>query len=76
MSVVNPYIDYEEDDEAQKRVDDLMEKYFDKHFNSFEEFKEDLIKHIEAAQKDIEEGRYFTMEEVIEEFKEQYGIQI
>ena len=38
MSVVNPYIDYE-DDEAQKRVDDLMEKYYDKHYASFEEYK-------------------------------------
>lgn len=68
------YNEYDED-EAQKRVDDLLEKYYDKHYDSFEEFQKDLFEKIEKAHKDIEEGRCMPMEEMVAEFREKYEIQ-
>lgn len=76
MSTIEPCInlqDYDED-EAQRRVDELLEKYYDKHYDSFEEFQKDLFEKIEKAHKDIEEGRVIPMEIAVAEMRARYGI--
>lgn len=76
MSTIEPCInlqDYDED-EAQERVDELLEKYYDKHYDSFEEFQKDLFEKIEKAHKDIEEGRVIPMEIAVAEMRARYGI--
>ena len=40
----------------EERVDKLMSEEFDKHYNSFEEFKKDFCKKIDKALKEIEEA--------------------
>lgn len=57
----------------EERIERLIEKKFAKHFATMEEFKADLIKHIEQAEKDIKEGDYQTMEECCAELEEKYG---
>ena len=77
MSTIEPCInlqDYDED-EAQRRVDELLEKYYDKHYDSFEEFQKDLFEKIEKAHNDIEAGNGIPMEEIVAEIREKYGIQ-
>lgn len=56
----------------EERIDRLVAEHFDKHFNSLEEFKADLIYHLEKASKEIEEGKGIPMEEVIAEMEERY----
>lgn len=58
----------------EDRIERLVSEHFDKHYESFEEFKKDLNKKIERALKDVEEGRYQTMEEFCAEMEEEYDI--
>lgn len=58
---------------TEERVERLVSEHFDKHFATFEEFKTDLEKHLEQAEKDIKEGRYQTMEECCAELEAKYG---
>lgn len=59
---------------TEEEVDRLISEKFDKHFANFEEFREDLFKHIEKARKDIEEGKGVPMEQAMVEMEAKYGI--
>ncbi len=58
----------------EERIERLVSEHFDKQYASFEEFKKDLNKKIERALKDVEEGRYRTMDEFCAEMEEKYDI--
>ncbi|MCI8469940.1 MAG: type II toxin-antitoxin system Phd/YefM family antitoxin [Clostridia bacterium] len=58
----------------EERIERLVSEHFDKHYASFEEFKKDFNKKIEQALKDIEEGRYQTLNEFCAEMEEKYDI--
>ena len=58
---------------AEERVDRLISEKFDKHYASFEEFKADIIKNIEIAMKEIEEGKGIPMELAVAELEAEYG---
>lgn len=62
---------YTEDD---KRVDELLEKYYDKHYDSLEEFQKDVYEHIDRALKQVEEGKAIPMEIAVAQLKAKYGI--
>ena len=51
-----------------------MSQHFDKQYERFEEFKKDLNKKIEQALKDVEEGRYQTLDEFCKEMEEKYDL--
>lgn len=53
------------------------EKIYDKEWHMFfgsEEKRQQFLKRIAEAEKNIEEGKYYTAEEVEQYFKEKYGI--
>ncbi len=58
----------------EERIERLVSEHFDKQYASFEEFKKDFNKKIEQALKDIEEGRYQTLNEFCAEMEEKYDI--
>ena len=58
----------------EKRLNILIEEQFDKRYSDFEEFKKDILKNIELALKDIEEGKYMPMENALNEMEAKYGI--
>ena len=58
----------------EERIDRLLGEKFDKHYASFEEFREDIIKSIEIGMKEIEEGKGIPMEELVAEMEEKYHI--
>ena len=59
----------------EERVDRLISEHFDKHFETFEEFKADLFEKLDIATKEIEEGKVIPMEVAFKELGEKYGIQ-
>lgn len=59
----------------EERIERLVSEHFDKQYESFEEFKKDLNKKIERALKDVEEGRYQTLNEFCAEMEEKYDIE-
>ncbi len=63
------YEKYEED-----RFEKLMSERFEKKYKSFEEFKADLEKHIDAALEDIKQGRCRPAEEVFKELEAKYNL--
>ena len=58
----------------EERIDRLVSEHFDKHYASFEEFQKDIFEKIEQALKDVDEGRYCTLEEFCTEMEEKYDI--
>lgn len=58
----------------EERVDRLISEKFDKHYASFEEFKEDIRRNVEIARKQIEKGEYITMEQFVAKMEEKYHI--
>lgn len=58
----------------EERIDRLIEEHFSKQYATFEEFKKDVFKKIEQALKDVDEGRYQTLDEFCAEMEEEYGI--
>lgn len=56
----------------EERIERLISEHFDKHFNSFEEFQDDLAYHLEKATKEIEEGKGIPMEEAMAEMEARY----
>lgn len=58
----------------EERIGRLVSEHFDKQYESFEEFKKDLNKKIDKALKDVEEGRYQTLDEFCAEMEEKYDI--
>lgn len=53
-------------------IEKLISEHFEKKYPDFESFKRDIYKKIEQGLKDIEEGRYQPMEDVLAELEEQY----
>ncbi len=76
MSTVKPCIDLQDYDEinVEKQIDGFLERYYDKHYNSFEEFQKDFWKQIDHAIKDIEAGNGIPMEIAVAETRARYGI--
>jgi len=74
MSLVKSKINLETYTEADKRVDELLEKYYDKHYDSFEEFQKDVYEHIDKALKQVAEGKVIPMEIAVAQLKAKYGI--
>lgn len=58
----------------EERIERLVSEHFDKQYKSFEKFKKDIGKKIERALKDVEEGRYQTLDEFCAEMEEEYDI--
>ena len=58
----------------EERIDRLVSAHFDKHYANFEEFKKDFYYKIDKALKDVEEGRYQTLEDFCAEMEEEYDI--
>lgn len=56
----------------EERIERLVSEHFDKHFETFEEFKADLIMHLEKAAKEIEEGKGIPMEDAVAELEAKY----
>lgn len=57
----------------EERIERLVSEHFDKQYSTFEEFQKNVWNKIEQALKDVEEGRYQTMEEFCAEMEEEYG---
>lgn len=58
----------------EERIDRIVAESFDKHYATFEEFQKAIFEKIEQALKDVEEGRYTTMENAVAELEEKYGL--
>ncbi len=56
----------------EDRIERLVLEHFDKHYESFEEFKKDIFKKINEVLKEIEEGKGIPMEEVVAEMEAKY----
>lgn len=57
----------------EERIEKLISEHFDKKYATFEEFQKDIFQKIEKSLKDIEEGKYQPMEDVLKELEAQYG---
>lgn len=68
MSLVKKYsqtkIDYDSEE-----IDRLLAERFTIKYDSFEDFKKDMIEKIEKAVKDIEDGKGITLEEYIKKLE-------
>lgn len=62
------------EEKEEERIKRLVSEHFDKQYENFEEFKKDLNKKIEQALKDIDEGRYRTIDKFCAEMEEKYDI--
>lgn len=60
----------------EERIDRLVAEHFEKQYASFEEFKEDVMKKIEKALKEVDEGRCRTLDEFCAEMEAKYDIQL
>lgn len=60
--------------EEIEMVDKALAEGFDKHYESFEELKADITKHVEIAEQEITEGKVTSMEDVIAEMEAKYRI--
>ena len=58
----------------EERIDRLISEHFKKYYATFEELKKDIIKKVEQALKDVDEGNYQTMEGFCAEMEEKYDI--
>lgn len=58
----------------EERIDKLIEKKFDQQYDSFEDFKKDIVSKILLALKDVEDGKYQTLESFCAEMEEKYDI--
>lgn len=56
----------------EERIERLVSEHFDKHFNSLEEFKSDLLYRVEQASKELKEGKGIPMEKVVAEVEAKY----
>lgn len=60
----------------EERIDRLVAEHFDKHYASFEEFKEEIIREIEDSIRQIEEGKGIPMEDIVAEMEAKYDIHL
>lgn len=58
----------------EERIDRLISEKFDKQYATFEEFQKDVFEKIEQALKDVDEGRYRSLQEFCAEMEEKYDI--
>ena len=56
----------------EERIDRLVAEHFDKHYASFEEFKNDVLKKINEALNEINEGNGIPMEDIVAEMEADY----
>lgn len=63
----------DKEETLEEKVDRLVAEKFEKHYDTFEEFKKDVWTKIERALKDVDEGRYQTLEDFCAEMEEKYG---
>lgn len=56
----------------EEKVDRLMSEEFDKHYNSFEEFKKDFCKKIDQALQEVKDGKCRPFEEFCAEMETKY----
>lgn len=56
----------------EERIDKLISEKFDKHYETFEEFKFDLFQKLENAIKEIEAGKGIPMNIAIAELEAKY----
>ena len=59
---------------TEERVERLVAEKFDKQYASFEEFKKDILEKIEHALKDVDEGRFQTLDDFKKEMEAEYDI--
>lgn len=64
----------ETEEEKEARIDRLVEKHFNKHYKSFEEFQKDVFEKIEQALKEADEGNLRTMDDFCAEMEAKYDI--
>lgn len=78
MSVDRQLVDLRTDTyietEKDKWVDEMLERYYDKHYDSFEEFEKDFWEKVYGAIDDIEAGNGIPMECIVNEMRQKYGI--
>lgn len=60
--------------EEIEMVDKALDEGFDKHYDSFEEFKADIAKHVEIARKQIKEGKGIPADVFFAEMEAKYNI--
>lgn len=58
------------------RIEQIVSEHFEKHFSDFESFKKEIFEGIKRGLKDIENGRYQSMEEALKEMEAKYGLSI
>ena len=58
----------------EERIDRLVSEHFDKYYDTFEEFKKDILMEIDLALKDIENGNYCDFEGGMAELEKKYGL--
>lgn len=56
----------------EERIERLVSEKFDKHYATFEEFKEELARQLEEASNSIKEGRGIPMEDAVAELEAKY----
>ncbi len=59
----------------EERIDRLISEKFDKHYESFEEFKKDIFEKIDKSLKDIDSGKIRTIGEFCAEMEAKYDLQ-
>ncbi|MBQ8042792.1 MAG: hypothetical protein IJ272_01410 [Clostridia bacterium] len=57
-----------------ERIDRLVAKHFNEHYENFEEFQKAVFEKIDQAFRDIEQGHYTPMENAVAELEEKYGL--
>ena len=66
--------EYTKEEKEYERIDKIIAERFDKHYATFEEFQKDILKKVEQALKDVEEGRYQSMDAFCAEMEEKYDL--
>ncbi len=58
------------------KINQLVTQYFDMHYATLEEFKQDFLTKIYQALKDVDEGNYQTMKDFCAEMEETYELKL
>lgn len=58
----------------EERIDKLVSEKFAKHYASFKEFQKDFWEQIEKALKEVEQGKYRSLDEFCAEMEEKYDL--
>ena len=60
----------------EERIDRLVAEHFEKHYASFEEFKEEIMKKVEHALKEVGENLCRSLDEFCAEMEAKYDLQL